>query len=387
MGRHWAINGRFLTQKRTGVQRYAWEIVRELDDHLASGHALARGLDVELVVPPTVEEPLTLKAIRMRRTGVGSGHLWEQTILPLHVRNGAISLTNTGPLAARKHIVCIHDLNTRHFAGSYSVPFRLLYRTLIPALGRAATIVTTVSHYSADQLVAFGVSARNKIMIAPNGHEHVLHWKPEHVEQTRGLAGRDTIVLIGSPAPHKNIELILRMADQLASHGLRVALVGNADPGVFRRAGATDAPNVHRLGRLPDPALAALLQDGLCLAFPSFVEGFGLPPLEAMAIGCPVIASDRTSLPEVCGDGALYAPPDEPERWFDNFMRIRKDAGLRDDLIRRGRKQVTHFSWRRSAETYLRAMALVDGWAEEHVRDVAPAPPTQTAGAKVGMPV
>jgi glycosyltransferase involved in cell wall biosynthesis len=372
MMRHWIINGRFLTQSRTGVQRYAWEIVHALDRHLAADHALARNLDIELVVPAAAEDLPDLQAIRTRRTGAGSGHVWEQTILPRHVRNGAISLTNTGPLAARKQIVCIHDLNTRNFAASYSVPFRLLYRTLIPALGRAATIVTTVSHYSADQLVRFGVCTRDKIMVAPNGHEHVLHWAPQHAAQTRGLVGRETIVLIGSPAPHKNVEIILRMADELASAGLRVALVGNADPGVFRRAGASDAPNVHKLGRLPDSALAALLGDGLCLAFPSFVEGFGLPPLEAMALGCPVVTSDRTSLPEVCGDAALYASPDDPKAWFDSFMRLRRDPALGETMVRRGRQRAQHFSWGSSAETYLQAMARADGWADEQVGEIAP---------------
>jgi glycosyltransferase involved in cell wall biosynthesis len=365
MRRHWTINGRFLTQPRTGVQRYAWEIIHELDRHLAQGHALARGLEIELVAPPGAHEMPSLQAIRTRRTRRGAGHIWEQTILPLHIRGGTISLTNTGPLVARKHIVCIHDLNTRMFARSYTLPFRLLYRALIPALGRTASIVTTVSEYSASQLIAFGICGRDKVIVAPNGYEHAARWTPQHTEETRRLASRDTIVLIGSPAPHKNIEIILRMAAQLQSAGLRVALVGNADRDVFQRTGASHATNIHKLGRLPDTALAALLRDGLCLAFPSFVEGFGLPALEAMAVGCPVVASDRTSLPEVCGNAALYASPEDWGAWFGNFLQLRRNAAVRDSLIARGRVQAQHFSWSRSALTYLQAMAIADALAAQ----------------------
>jgi len=119
---------------------------------------------------------------------------------------------------------------------------------------------------------------------------------------------------IGSAAPHKNVGLVLDMADRLAEAGLRIAIVGMSDSRVFK-SGPTSAKarNVHWLGRISDGELVALLGDSLCLAFPSLTEGFGLPALEAMAVGCPVVVSDRASLPEVCGNAALFAPPDDPE--------------------------------------------------------------------------
>ncbi|MEP9379952.1 glycosyltransferase family 1 protein [Aquabacter sp. CN5-332] len=370
MIRHWTINGRFLTQPVTGVQRYGREVVQALDRQMAQGHPLARDLEIELVAPPDIFDPLPLTAIRTHIVGGAGGHAWEQAVLAGRARGGTISLTNTGPLLARKHIVCIHDVNTRAFPASYSRPFRMLYRALMPALGRSAIRVATVSHYSADQLVAHGICKAEKLLVAPNGHEHALQWTPAHTEVTCAAAGRDTIVLLGSQAPHKNVGLVLSIAGRLAEAGLRIALAGHADPHVFQSAGIARADNVQALGRLPDAALAALLQDSLCLAFPSFVEGFGLPPLEAMALGCPVVVSDRASLPEICGDSALYASPTDPEAWLDSFLRLRNEDALRAGLVARGRARAADFSWSTTAQLYLRAMAVADGLP---VEDEAPA--------------
>jgi glycosyltransferase involved in cell wall biosynthesis len=373
MKRHWAINGRFLAQPMTGVQRYAAEIVGALDSLLARQTEATRDLEVELLAPPGAAGTIELQAISIRTVGRHDGHPWEQLSLPAYLRGGLISLCNTGPVAARRHIVCIHDLNTRLYPESYSRAFRAGYRVLTPILGRTARAVSTVSRYSADQLVSLGVCPADKIFLAPNGHEHALRWKPEHSPAVAGAGGRNTIVVIGSPTPHKNSSLVIGLADRLAAAGLRVAVVGVSDPRVFRAGPRPRANNVIWLGRLSDGEMAALLEDCLCLAFPSFVEGFGLPPLEAMARGCPVVVSDRTSLPEICGDAALYAPPDRPDVWVDCFMRLVKTPGLRAEMIVRGRNRAPAFRWQASAERYLEAMAVLDGLGQHRVAETAPA--------------
>lgn len=367
MTRVWTINGRFLTQPLSGVQRYAQEIVEALDALIAEGHPAAKGLTVELVTPPGAVRSLELKAIRQRATGRRGGHAWEQLILPREVKGGLLSLGNTGPVAVRRHVVCIHDLNTRAFPASYSLPFRLLYRTLIPALGRAAARITTVSEYSAGELVRYGIAPRDKIEIMYNGHEHAARWRPEHSEATRAVAGPRTVLVIGSPAPHKNVGLLLGLADRLAVAGLRVAVAGAKDARVFGgEAGgigeaASRAENIHWLGRVSDNELAALYSDSLCLAFPSFVEGFGIPAMEAMVWGCPVVASDRTSLPEVCGDAALYASPEDADAWLAQLTRLAGDEALRQKLAARGKERISRFSWRQSALDYLQLLARLDG--------------------------
>jgi glycosyltransferase involved in cell wall biosynthesis len=361
MARQWSINGRFLSQPVTGVQRYAREILQGLDEHLANEHPLARRLNLELIIPADSVGRPSLRAILVRSAGRSGGHVWEQAVLPLQVESGLISLCNTGPLMLRKHIVCMHDANTRTHPESYSFAFRTLYRALLPALGRTATTIATVSRHSADQLVHYGISKREKILIAPDGYEHAQQWKAAHSPATRAAAGPNTVVIIGSPAPHKNVGLIVGMAKELATAGLRLAVAGISDSRVFATSKpGSIGPNVCWLGRLSDNELAALLQDSLCLAFPSLAEGFGLPALEAMTLHCPVVASDRASLPEICGDAALFAPPFDGDAWLACFLRLRDEPKFRNELIAKGRSRATLFSWKKSAEVYLQAMADAD---------------------------
>lgn len=362
MARHWTINGRFLSQPTTGVQRYAREIVRSLDVLIAERSPLTHGLELSLQCPPDSSD-FPLNSIECRKVGGTGGHLWEQTTLAASLRGGGlISLCNTGPILSRKHILCIHDANVWNAPHSYSLGFRTSYKALLPCLGRTAYGISTVSHFSLTELVRRGIVPSRRAFVAPNGHEHALEWTAEHSAATRLAASRNTVVMIGSAAPHKNIDLVLGLADRLGMVGLRIAVVGMSDPRVFKtRTARAEARNIHWLGRVCDSALAALLMDSLCLAFPSLTEGFGLPVVEAMALGCPVVVSDRASLPEVCGNAALYAAADNPDAWFDRFMSLRNSKALCRRLTEMGKARASAYSWRTSALRYLEAMVVADG--------------------------
>ncbi|PLP56594.1 glycosyltransferase family 1 protein [Mesorhizobium loti] len=362
MARYWTINGRFLSQPTTGVQRYAREIVRSLDALVAERVPLTHGLELRLHCPPGSSD-FPLNSIEYCKIGGTGGHLWEQTKLAASSHGGGLlSLCNTGPLLSRKHIVCIHDANVWNAPHSYSLGFRASYKALLPCLGKTACNISTVSHFSRTELVRRDIVPLCKTFVAPNGHEHALKWKPEHSAATRLVASRDTIVMIGSAAPHKNVDLILGLADRLGKIGLKIAVVGMSDSRVFNTGAArAEVRNIHWLGRIGDSELAALLMDSLCLAFPSLTEGFGLPVVEAMALGCPVVVSDRASLPEVCGNAALYAPADNPHAWLDRFMSLRNSKALRLQLTAKGKARALAYCWRTSALRYLEAMAVADG--------------------------
>ncbi|MGU3359071.1 glycosyltransferase family 4 protein [Methylobacterium sp. M6A4_1b] len=361
MRQRWTINGRFLAQPMTGVQRYARQIVTTLDRLVGEGGEFADAVELDLAVPRGAGS-LDLQHIPVRTIGRLTGHAWEQVELPTCVRGGLLSLGNTGPIAIANQIVCIHDLNPRICPESYSRSFRGLYRIMQPLIGRRVRAITTVSKFSAHQIATFGIAPAERISVIPNGHEHVHAWRPRMSRAVAEASGADTIVLLGSAAPHKNVGAILGMADRLVRDGFRIAVVGQSNPGIFaQQMPHVAGPGIAWLGRLEDAELAALLQRSLCLAFPSLTEGFGLPPLEAMALGCPVVVSDRASLPEICGDAALYADPTRMRRWHAQFRLLRRHPTLRTALVDRGLAQARCFSWQRSAELYLRMLARPSG--------------------------
>lgn len=359
--RHWSINGRFLSQTPTGVQRYCERIVRGLDQLVAESHPAVSGLSFDILVPSAGTRTIPLQKIPMREVRELWGHAWEQFVLPFHLQGGLLSLGNTGPVTVRKQIVCIHDANVWIYPESYSRAFRTLYKLLLPALGRCAGAITTVSDYSASQLAHFGITGSTGSSVIANGHEHVHDWTPSRSEALSAVGGRNTIILLGSPAPHKNAAVIIGLANELASRGISIAIVGARDPRVFGHTTAgVDAQNIHWLGRISDNELAALLSESLCLVFPSHTEGFGLPAVEAMALGCPVILSDSSSLPEVGGDAALYASPLEPREWLACIDRLRGNFELRSNLVERAKQRVEMFSWRKSAIRYAELMRDMD---------------------------
>lgn len=353
----WVINGRFLTQRVTGVQRYASEIVTALDDILAQDEDSARRLSIRLVAPPGVPKAPGLARIDYYQTSYGGGHGWDQLILPFFARGGVLSLGNFGPLLCANQIVCIHDANTFIAPDSYSRSFGIAYRTISPVVGRRALRLATVSRFSADALVQYGVCPPEKIFIAPNGYEHALRWDANRARHPllRTLR-RPYIMLLASAAKHKNVGMILKQAQGLDEAGLDIVLMGSED----RIYAADQLPashsNVYHAGYVSDDDLAAFYQNALCLVFPSKTEGFGIPPLEAMARGCPVISSNAASLIEVGGDAVLYVDPEHSEAWREAVIGLASNDAVRSSMIERGRRRASMFSWKESASIYLEEM-------------------------------
>lgn len=346
--RPFTINGRFLTQPMTGVQRYAREIVSAMDGLLEGESGRVR-----LAAPPGVAASLSLKAIAVEKRGRIGGHLWEQTILPASTRDPSLHLCNTAPAISQGHVVCLHDANVFIEPESYSRAFRNYYRFLQPWIAKRALKVVTVSRDAALQLARhIDIKARD-IAVLPNGHEHALLWNPSRSRLSeRWTPRRPYVLLLASQARHKNVARIIGLADAVDAMGLDLVVVGRQAP-IFAEAATASASNLFRLGAVEDDDLAVLLSQALCLAFPSLTEGFGLPLVEAMAWGCPVVSSDRASLPEVCGDAALMANPQDDRLWLQHFGALARSRDLADELKCRGREQMTKFSWTASARGYL----------------------------------
>jgi glycosyltransferase involved in cell wall biosynthesis len=349
----WAINGRFMTQRMTGVQRYAHEIIVSLNESCKDDD-VAKRLGFRLVVPPGANARPALSQIDVCQTKVASGHAWDQLVLPWYGPSGVLSLGNFGPVLARRHIVCIHDANTFIQPESYSRAFGLAYRTLLPLIGRRASRVASVSQFSAEMLVKYGICRREKIFIAPNGHEHALRWDAKRAEiPLLKVLKRPYVLLLGSSAKHKNVHVILEQARGLDAVGIDIVVVGATSSIFSAHALDYQGSNIHHVGSVGDDDLAALYEGALCLAFPSKTEGFGIPLLEAMARCCPVISSNAASLIEVGGNAVAYVAPTDGDGWRDAIIGLSRNEGRRASMISEGRKRATLFSWKSSAQIYL----------------------------------
>lgn len=347
-----AVNGRFLSQDVTGVQRYARNVVAALDATLSEAGRRAT------LIAPQRADVMTLQAIDQVTAGRLIGHGWEQIELPRLSPGPLLNLCNTAPALKRDQIVCIHDANVFTSPESYSRSFRAAYRALQPLLARRSARISTVSEASARQLARHLPIRAGTIAVLPNGHEHALAWNPAKAELApQLLAGRADherpfVLALGSRARHKNLALVVTIAPRLAELGIDVIVAGGGAE-IFADVELARAGNVTMVGRVGDDDLAYLLDRALCLAFPSWTEGFGLPILEAMARGCPVVSSDRASMPEVCGGAALLASPSDPAAWTAHIDALAGSAGLREELIGLGQARLPLFSWRRTAEGYL----------------------------------
>ncbi len=359
--RHWAINGDYVALRPTGVARYAREVTLQLDALMAEQHPLTRDLHLELIVPRESDTGLTHIPTRLVREFKYPRlpQFWVQAQLPFYVKGGLLSFCNLAPVTVSRQIACIHDLHTRLMPESYGRLFRLVHRIILPLLGRRAARITTVSGLSRQHLADYGVASQSKIVVTYNGADHAKRWVASRSRLVD--ATRPYVVCLGRDLKYKNTELMVRLAPFLGEMGLDLLIAGDVDLSAYCRDGARPTDNVRLLGRIDDDEFAQVLSRALCFLFPSRIEGFGLPAIEAMVHGCPVVASTSPCLPEICGDAALFADPDSIGEWLGAIAKLRDDRGLRTQLIDKGVARAAAYSWRNIAELYLQLMAEVDG--------------------------
>jgi glycosyltransferase involved in cell wall biosynthesis len=335
-----SYNGRFLDQELTGVQRYSQGMLASLAPHL------------RVLRPKAALSPIR-------------GHLWEQLVLPRQSRHSLLwSPGNTGPLAKANQVVTVHDASTLDHPEWFSGKFAVWYRFLLPRLARRVRKIITVSEFSKDRLIATCSIPADKIAVIHNAID--ARFRPASSEAQADFRKRHDLerpycLYVGSLEPRKNVALLLKAWAELSLPDCDLVLAGSAGH-VFRERGFADLPpGVRLFGRVADDELSTLLSAAKCFIFPSLYEGFGFPPLEAMACGCPVICSNATSLPEVCGpafdpnDSAstgavLYFNPTDQEQLAS---RIRSVMAMNPAAARRmtlnGIAWTGQFNWDRCA--------------------------------------
>ncbi|HVR42398.1 MAG TPA: glycosyltransferase family 1 protein [Thermoanaerobaculia bacterium] len=296
------------------------------------------------------------------------GLLWQQRILPrvLGEENASVLWGPHGtlPLASRvPAVVTVHDLTSITMPHRHELKTVLSFNLLIgPSLARAAGIAA-VSRATADQVArGFGVP-RNRIEIVPNGVGPEFTPTDESVPRLpRGLEPRRYVLYAGTLEPRKGIGDLVAAWEELPD---RPPLVLCGDPGWG--AGALRR-RIRRLARggdlilagfVPRAELAALYRHALVFVYPSRDEGFGLPPLEAMASGAPVIAAAGGAIPEVVGEAAIVVPPGDASALRSALVRLLTEPALRAELRERGIERASLFSWDRSARLMAELIARV----------------------------
>jgi len=332
------VNARFLGQELTGVQRYGHELLARFDSEIE-----------------TVRPDASISAVR--------GHLWEQARLPRLCRGKLLwSPGNTGPLAVSNQVVTIHDASTLDHPEWFSKKFAVWYRFLLPRLARRVRKVITVSEFSRQRLIERCGIAPEHCVAIPNGIDGRFRPSPGDelaAFRKRHALAQPYLLCVGSWEPRKNLATLLQAWKQLGLQDMELILGGGVGS-VFRDRGFTETPAGVRLwGRIAEDDLVPLLSGAHGFIFPSLYEGFGLPPLEAMACGCPALVSSATSLPEVCGTpfdpasgsgSALYFEPLDAEQLAERIRQlVAMDATTRDRLVRNGITHAEPFTWERTA--------------------------------------
>lgn len=345
------FNGRFLTQRITGVQRYAIEMVKAWDQICLTNGTEEKHI---LLIPPDTEHTLHLNTIEIKQVGHLHGHLWEQLELPFYARDGfLINLCNCAPILKKNQTVTIHDAAIFACPDGFSFLFRLWYRIMFFCLSARLPIFFTVSEFSKKELSTYLGIPLERIHVTYNGVEHIKKNISEDAFQRIGLKNNNYILAVGSVNPNKNFSLILKIAKRMPEFHFLIAGGGNST--VFQKKRMSVPDNVKFLGYVTDEELFALYAHADCFLFPSLYEGFGIPPLEAMTFGCPVIASNCASMPEIYGDAAMYCNTNSLKEWEMAIRSLLKENGVNYDLLEKNMDvTISQYSWATSVKKMLK---------------------------------
>jgi glycosyltransferase involved in cell wall biosynthesis len=329
-----AVNTRALHATVTGVQRYTTEL-------LACWN--------EQVVCIAPSRPLH---------GL-SGHAWEQCVLPARV-NGRLlfSPSNTGPLGVKRQVLTVHDMSVFDWPEGFHPRFAAWYRFLLPRLVKRVLVVITVSQFTKGRILAQVDVMPEKIEVVPCGVSS--RFRPEAVSEvdkiraSMKLPSSNYILTVGSLEPRKNLARLFRawasVCERMPEDLWLVVVGAKGSARVFASMQINDLPpRVFLADHVDDSELPCLYAGALALAYVSLYEGFGLPPLEAMASGIPVLAGNRSSLPEVVGDAGILVDPENEEEIAEGIYTLVENSPLRRDLRERGLLRARRFSWDETA--------------------------------------
>ena len=341
-----AVNGRFLTRQATGVDRFAQELLN------AWLRLSGNQQSVRILVPPTSGSKYNNDAeFPLETVGFRGGHAWEQFELPFYCREDILlNFCNSGPLLKSRQLAVLHDASVMANPSHFSFPYRAWHSLMCRQLIKNALILATVSKFSASELMRyFGARAKGIEIIYESG-EHILAVAPDtRILDRLKVRNQRYVLAVGSQTLNKNFRAVIAASALLGNTDVKIVAAGGSNNRVFSGL-PIDDPNLLLAGYVSNGELRVLYENAECFIFPSFYEGFGLPPLEAMQCGCPTLVSRRSAIPEICGEAAIYCDPDDPRDIAQQLRRILESPSLRDEMRIAGFARTKLFTWRQAAE-------------------------------------
>jgi len=332
-----AIDARAAARREIGgVERLAQEMARRLPELRPERYRVLR--------------PESSRAHRR-------GHLWEQASLPLAARAASLIYcpANLAPLASTRTVVVLHDAAALRHPEWYSRTYAAYQRQLLPRIARRACKVVTVSEFSRGELAAaLGIDPA-AVAVIPGGVDPARfspRADPVPARTAHGL-DRPYALVLGTRIARKNVAALRSVRRRLEELGIELVLAGGGRS--YMRA--DDDPPGRLLGYVDDALLPGLYAGAEALLMPSLYEGFGLPCLEAMACGTPVVAADRGALPEIYGKSALIADPDDADAFADAALTVVSANARRVEMVAAGLRLASELTWDRTARA---TDALVD---------------------------
>jgi glycosyltransferase involved in cell wall biosynthesis len=340
------INCRFLTQKITGVQRFAIEICLELKKI---------NKNLRFVAPYNIIQNDTAEKLGVEIIGKKSGYYWEQIELPNFLRKNGnpllLNLCNTAPISYKNNALVIHDICCLKHPEWFSKKFYLFYKLLIPNLVKSVRCLFTVSDFSKRE-ISYRFNYPLERITVINNAVNVRATRINQNGNSKFLNSEKYILAVSSISPRKNFSGIIASYIKLNDPSIDLVLVGEgykSFPQIYLEIPDHLKDRIHFLGYVNDDELERLYSKALMFVYPSLYEGFGIPPIEAMSYGCPVIVSNTTSLPEVCKQGAIYVNPKDISEIEVAIRKLLESMEYRKEMIERGYEVVSSYSWQGSA--------------------------------------
>ncbi|RTK98352.1 MAG: glycosyltransferase family 1 protein [Proteobacteria bacterium] len=347
------LNCRFLTQRITGVQRFAYEMCCELDKLLNDYHSLQIiGLMPKRPIQGQYEHVFV--NIKLQTCGRLSGHLWEQLELPFFARKGyLINLCNVAPLFHFRQFITLHDVIFMTNMDSQKWWFKLWYRLIARFTSRFAIHAFTVSEFSKSEIIRYLSVPNSKVSVLGNGASLFNYPYQDKILSRLCLDEESYFLIIGSNSARKNINLVTSLfAASTNLSKIKLVVVG----GSYTNLGQVNqiqATNIVYTGYIADGELRSLYRHAKGLIFPSLYEGFGIPVVEAMAEFIPLIVADIPVMHEVCGDSALYFNPMSSQQLELQLNMLLTSPDLCLSLINLSAKQLASYQWAKFAKITL----------------------------------